>query len=305
MKIAAATSCSNEGRYLLEWVAHYIILGVKRFYIFTHNNVEDEAFVDAKAKLETLGFVTFIESERTGETRCFQMDNFCRARDMAKREGFDWLWCSDIDEYLVLTRHESASSFLREFPVNVAQVSLNWLIFGSNGEKDFDASRLHFERFSRHAPIDHPDHIYVKSFVRPDRSATMQLHIHDVRGNRVTSSGLPLRMLNSCGAETDFSCGYVAHFSIRSRGEFEAKQSRGYASEIHTTKIDEEYWLKRDANDLAAPPLTYHKLQLKMLLASWAAGSVYMHSFTSPNPNPHENQILDLPPYSPRFRPCS
>lgn len=303
MKVAAATSCSNEGRYLLEWVAHHFLLGFTRFYIFTHNNTEDEVFLDAKEKLLATGMVSFHESVRTGENRCFQMENFCRARDFCRDEAIDWLWCADLDEYLVLTNHQNVIQLLGGVSSNVAQISFSWLIYGSNGQKDFDADTLHFERFTRHAPLDHEDHIYVKSFVRVKLAGTMHLHLHQVLGPRLNGALKPLKITGKCSSRPVFIHGFVAHFSIRSRGEFEFKQNRGYASAVHETLIDEEYWSRRDRNELAGPPMTYHIMQLRSLLQSWKAGSPNL--FSTPNPNLHENHIIGYPHGRGIHRPCA
>lgn len=303
MKIAAATSCSDEGAYLLEWVAHHFILGVRRFYIFTHNNPETPAFVDAREKLEKLGCVTFYESIRTGENRCFQMENFCRARDFAREEGVDWLWCADLDEYLVLTAWESLPAMLCDVQPSVAQVSFNWLIYGSDGEESWDGVSTHFDRFRRIAPVDCPEHENVKSIVRPNMVGTMHLHLHEVNGQRLGSSLMPARITGRCITKVDFMGGHVAHFSLRSRAEYEAKQRRGYASAVHTTQIDEAYWAKRDRNDKPAPSMRSHNAILKALLESWRAGA--MHSFVHPSKHITEHEIPDHNYHRNRFRPCS
>ena len=300
MKLALATTCSNEGRYLLEWVAWHTLIGFGRFLIFTHNNREDDVFLNAKSILERTGVVEFHEAVKTGVTDDIQMDCYNSALKLCAGDC-EWMMPIDLDEYLVPTR--PLVTTLGGLPSRTAQVHFSWLVHGSAGEMEYNPSKTHFEKFNRCAPHDAFDSGCVKSIVRVARALKMNLHIHKVDGQSLDGDLLPPKYKNNCYLMRQHGLiGHVSHFSVRSREEFEWKANRGYASDFHTTKIDEDYWTRRDRNERPAPDMRFPAELIRLRLEEWASG--IMNIFPTPEASIHENQITDLP-NRPLFRPCA
>lgn len=270
---AIVTTCSKEARYLIEWVAHYSLLGFERFYIFEHENPQDEEFLSVKSTLESTGIVTFHEAVRTEATEDIQMDTYNSALALTQAEGIGWLFACDLDEYLVLRRHTSITHLLSEMPERVQQVIFSWRMYGSSGELTYDPSRVHFERFQTCAFELSGLNRSGKGIVRTNKAIKMGLHFHAVPG---ISIGGDLRIHDQVGKyhiQTPlYDVGILLHFGVRSREEFEAKQVRGYASEWHEQKIDEGYWERRNANEVLGPDLSKQSGLLHERMMSWMGG---------------------------------
>lgn len=277
--VAIATSCSREGRYIEEWVAHYSLLGVSRFFIFEHNNEEDEDTPAVKARLEATGKVTFLQAVKTGVTQDIQMDNFNVALDLALQENIGWLFCCDLDEYLVFRRHESLQELVDGFPDRVDQVTFSWMIYGSSGELTYDPDKLHFEKFKKCAGFNCPVNRAGKSMVRVANAIKMDLHHHQVKGVSIGGDLKPYRQLKRHEQlHPEHGIGFLAHFAVRSLEEFNLKSQRGYASSWHPPKPGDSYWERRDLNFEDGPDLSKQSANLRARLTEWESGTYPMDS---------------------------
>lgn len=275
-KIAAVTRCSTgEGKYLAEWAAWLSLLGVGRFYIYEHNNEPDAAFTAAADMLTSLGVAEFHPSTETGLTDNVQMDDMLSAAELCREAGIEWLITIDLDEFPVITRHDNLLHLVESMPPAVNQILLNWRLYGSSGETAFDGTRTHFEKFTHHALETHHTGRIGKGIIRVSALRKINLHLHSVSGITVNGDLEELRPAKHPhgGSRPAYGIGYLAHFSVRSRAEFEEKAQRGYPDEWHGKFPGERYWTNRNLNDVQGPDLSAQSTLIKQRLAAWEIGS--------------------------------
>ncbi len=132
--VCAVAVASGEEGFVEEWVAYHRLIGVDHFLLYDN---------DPKLPLRRLlrgfeNFVTVIDwpSDPTAGSAGpnLQIKTYMHALALA-RSRYRWVTFLDIDEFIVLRRHESLAAFLASFE-EFGSVRLNWHVFGHNGYYD-------------------------------------------------------------------------------------------------------------------------------------------------------------------------
>ena len=136
-----------EGRYIREFVEHYLSLGFTKV-IICDNNHDGEDDLDVINDYVEQGKV-IIEDYRN------QVKAQMRAyTDMYAKYGklCSWILFCDVDEFLVLTKHKSIEEFLK--PINYYEcVFINWMCMTDNNLIRYEDKPL-MERFTEPCPRD-------------------------------------------------------------------------------------------------------------------------------------------------------
>lgn len=121
----------NEAPYIEEWVSYHLALGVK--HIFLYDN-EDSP---------TLNNISCLDPYRASLTVChfpgfakqFEAYNHCLS--LSETHSYRWGGFIDIDEFIVLKKHENLIDFMTEHcPAGV--LSINWVVFSGNAAPNID-----------------------------------------------------------------------------------------------------------------------------------------------------------------------
>ena len=167
----------------------------------------------------------------------------------AGHNGAEWLCFLDADEFLVLEDYDSVSDLVRVAGQHGMPISLNWKIFGSNGERYY-RNELVVNRFPRCGEVTEDVNRHIKT-IGPKSAvdAGARVHVHgwvlaegqyyvDALGDRIEVEG--------CTFVTPprWKAAWVNHYIVKSLEEFEAKCRRGRA----TNAVDdpEKYRLNMD-----------------------------------------------------------
>jgi hypothetical protein len=118
MRVALVCIAKNEENYLQEWVSYYKKLGFTNVFMY-ENNWRSNLFDDDK-------FVVKIPFD--GEAQ--QLNSY---NNFVKHHGKDYDWGAffDVDEFLVLKKHNNISDFLLDYK-DYSSVAINWVLFGDN-----------------------------------------------------------------------------------------------------------------------------------------------------------------------------
>jgi glycosyltransferase involved in cell wall biosynthesis len=217
-RLAIVALVKNEGRYLPEWLAYHIRLGVEHFYIFDNGSTDD-----SRAALERFinyGYVTRID----WPVFPGQDDAYAYAARVFGPLA-EWLAFIDADEFFVLKQHDSLPALLAELDAD--QLLVFWKLFGHSG---------HRER---------PDGLAITSYVHCARelstvtkaivrSECIQYpYIHNcvtTSGHTVNDAGDPLRETWTHPREQrSEQLVRVNHYFTRSYEDYAAKIERGQA----------------------------------------------------------------------------
>ena len=103
MKILVVSAMRDEGPFILEWISHYLCLGVSHFLIYTNDcfdNTEEILLL-----LSDAGIVTLVNND----TPVNQKPPQWRALNMASKHpllsDFDWVLVTDVDEFVLSLIH--------------------------------------------------------------------------------------------------------------------------------------------------------------------------------------------------------
>lgn len=242
----------DEGRYLPEWIAHYLALGFDRIVIY-----------DNDSKSETLAVEDICAQQDARITVIpwpdvpSQFSQIAAYEDALARCATDWIAFFDTDEFLVLKKHASIQSYLKSAPVDAGAVCINWVIFGSSGEAHYRPELVarRFRRCSLTTGINQ----HVKSIVRKAGARRMS-HPHSPelrkRFTYVDGDLKPIKLeQRAFNANYTYETAQLNHYVLRSREEYQWKLERGTAEPreggFKNRKFadPEAFWAKHDFND--------------------------------------------------------
>lgn len=207
--IALVCIAKNEDLYLSEWINYHYKLGFDHIFIYQNDwrwNV----------------------SVRHPGAHYLEMDGPCQQisayNDFLKTYGknYEWVAFLDVDEFLVLKKHDSAKRFLRSFD-GAPAVGINWALFGDNNQC---APILDYSCLRRFTKRNRDLISLIKSIVRPSLVKVTGIHGPDgvdiigANGSMFRGSENPLG---------DLGVAQVNHYFCKTIMEFNAKRLRGRA----------------------------------------------------------------------------
>lgn len=208
----------NEAPYLLEWIAHYRVLGFERITIY--DNESNDASWRILTPLAKAGVIEAIYW-RNRRKQHKQQSAYNHAR-LRQRGSLEWCLIVDLDEFLVLGEGLMLDDLVPRDP-GISAVAVPWRIFGSSGQLHRETG-LTIERF-RYAAAENS--ASSKSLVRLRDVAWMGTHwpklssgrMIDIAGNAFDPDQLPHSTIDGRAR--------IHHYFSRSWEEFECKRVRG------------------------------------------------------------------------------
>lgn len=239
--LAVCVIAKNEGPYFKEWIEWHRAKGVDKFFVYDNESTDDTR--EILRPYISQGIVDYISWP--GYRR-----QLAAYDDCLDRHRFDCRWIAfiDMDEFIVPIKDATIPQFLSRFE-QFAAVEINWLIYGSGGNKTKTDEGV-MKRFRRHSQPEHRLNRHVKSIVNPRMVYTM-IGCHEVariksraadsHGNAIT------RNFKDRTPQQDVI--RINHYAVRSLEEFREKQMRGRASGTQTS-VPMEYFNQYDLNDI-------------------------------------------------------
>jgi glycosyltransferase involved in cell wall biosynthesis len=234
IKMGLVSVIKNEERDIAEWLAYHLALGFDRILLYDHRSTDRTASIvrrfAARFPVEMIGYV-YVERWRPFQARPFME----AAKSLA--QSCDWILACDADEFLMGEAPETFREFLAAQPPEVAQICLNWRIFGSGGHERRPEGSLLIETFTKCAPPNFWSNHHVKSVARPQKILDcFNAHFFVVNGKTVDVDGNPIKwkdpakwslegMVESKPKNEKF---WINHYFTKSREEWERKIARGY-----------------------------------------------------------------------------
>lgn len=130
MSVSIFTAVNNEGPYLLDWIAHYRVLGIDN--ILVYSLAPEDGTAKILDLLQEHGFLTHLRlSDEKPSIFVQAQKHFWQS---AARERSDWLMGLDVREYINIRNEKLLlRDALADMPANVDAVVLPRQIFGFNG----------------------------------------------------------------------------------------------------------------------------------------------------------------------------
>jgi hypothetical protein len=207
MKIALVCIAKNEDNYIKEWCDYHLKLGFDDIFIY-QNNWRTSIFSDKIHNFEIDGVSKQIESYNSF------INNF--------HSKYDWAAFFDVDEFLVLKKHNNVKDFISEYS-NYNSIGVNWVLFGDNGLNDCDNGNYEvIKRFTKRQSKINP---HIKSIVKLNPNVRMSVHNPNctwVDTNNIEHTG----PFNYQGND---DVAIINHYFCKTKKEFITKVMRGRA----------------------------------------------------------------------------
>jgi hypothetical protein len=136
-----------EGRYIREFVEHYLNLGFTKVIICDNNHDGEDDLGVIKDYAEQGKVI--IEDYRNQVKA--QMMAYSIIYEKYKNECHAIMFV-DVDEHLILHKHKNIGEFLASFPEDWEQILINWKCFNDNNLIHYDPRPLK-ERFTQPIPF--------------------------------------------------------------------------------------------------------------------------------------------------------
>lgn len=247
--VTVVTTMKNEGAFLLEWLAHYRVLGAAHFYI-AHNDSEDP-LPEMLARLEEMGLVR-AHATRNWSHGGIQRTALRQARWYDEVMQAKWLWVCDADEFLVVKVGDGSFSALIEASGGADVIGVSWRLFGSSGISGYCEAPVtrQFTRCERP-----PRAAYVKSLFRR-QAEMMRFGVHMPHPRE----GVKLCFAMAGGAawqpakgrlilRARYDVAQVNHYALRARDSFLVKRDRGRVNHAGED-MGADYWARFEHNDV-------------------------------------------------------
>lgn len=242
-KAAVVTSVRDDGIYLLDWIAHHLVLGFEHVVIYTNDNSDgSEQLLRALAQH---GVITLIESETDGneppEGKAFGH----AVQLLHDLRDFEWVLFVDSDEYFVPgpQYNNSVSNVIsavrRRFGERPPSgICYDWLWFVSGMRFEREPGPL-LERFQHARP-----HHLTKCLARMQDMVSMRHdHYAEVKqGGFIVGSTFDVVDLSTIFRRTpEYAGGRINHYWPRSFEEFAIKKARGATLKMAVNLYDRPY----------------------------------------------------------------
>ena len=260
----------NERPYLLEWIAYHSNLGFSPIYVYDNDSSDgSSALLNTLHEKRVIQYVPWPDLEegfssknrREGpQTHAY---NHCVSNCSA-----EWICFLDADEFFNLKKDNSIQEFLCRFDDSVGAIAVNWRVFGSSGQQDYNPAPV-ISKFNLATPEEHGANRNVKSVCRRSDISRMHIHVCSLkRGNYVNADNEPVEVENGgLVRHPSFSVAQINHYVIKSVEEFEWKRGRGDATLVagdseKYRKMDSTFFSYHDINEIA--DLTIHRFRDKV-----------------------------------------
>jgi hypothetical protein len=219
MKTVVVCIAKDENQYIEEWVNYYEKLGFDEIFMYEND------------------WICPIDRPLLKKKKIFgnhmQMSAY---NDFLKnyRNDYDWIAFFDVDEFLVLKKHNNIKDFLMEND-NGFGIAVNWMFFGACGKRERgEYSNSLLKQFTkRQDPVDQ----HIKTIMKSKSGAMMVLphnpntHLFDTNGKMVSgpfNKGGPIDQVQ------------LNHYHHKTYEDWLIRCKRGQAD--HTpTKVPEEW----------------------------------------------------------------
>jgi hypothetical protein len=206
-----------EKEYIKEFIQYHLFLGFDHIYLYDDEDVP--IYKDLLDPSWPVTIIPIILIKENASQRTKMLNHFFRNY---KNKHF-WAACIDVDEFIVLKKHDNIHDFLNEYIPNNGGIGINWVLFGSNGHKVYTDKPV-LERFIK---CGNPNQHIKTIFVCKDAIEMSNPHFVSRYRFGHTKSTNNIKIPNAFNTNPDMSICQINHYHTKSEEEYAQKQKRG------------------------------------------------------------------------------
>jgi hypothetical protein len=249
MQLTVISTMKNEGPFILDWLAHYRVLGFDSFVICWNDC--DDGTDRMLIRLEELGLIT--QHPTVIRKGGIHRSALRQARRKAAVQEADWVLICDVDEYLNVHVGDHTVHAMLEASGEADCITVPWRIFGSGGVEAYEDRPVPDQFLRAEPPWDAETNPLTGKFVKSlfrDQSRFGRLGLHEPVAPE--DADPPLRFVYPGGKPKaeggpSFEIAQMNHYMLRSLDSYLVKRDRGRANHMkHVLGLD--YWKKWNRN---------------------------------------------------------
>ena len=218
MKVALVCIAKNEDNYIQEWIDYNLKLGFDHIFIYKNNwnyelSHEKVTIIDFPGEVKQLSsYNTFI-------------DNY--------HDKYDWAAFFDVDEFLVLKKHNNIKEFISEYS-EYNSIAINWVLFGDNNLSEI--TNNNYSLINRFTKRQVGVNIHVKTITKLYKHIRYQTphapNVEWVSPDKKIGHG-------NFNYEGNDNIAQINHYFCKTKEEFKMKISKGRSDTTMSRKIIE------------------------------------------------------------------
>ena len=217
----------DEGRYIVEWLAHHFAIGFARILVYDHGSVDSmPSTLDRIAAVDRrLKRVPWQVAEGSPQVSAYNHG--------LAHVTTPWIAFLDLDEFLVPHADGSLPAYLARVPDDVACIHINWRGFGSGG-RETDDYALVTRTFTRCARPSWDNNCHFKTLARTALTSKVLVHDVDVRSGRSVLSDFQEAevLVRGQSKRSNHKAIQINHYQSKTYVEFEQRMLRGSANYV-------------------------------------------------------------------------
>lgn len=246
-ELAITSIQRNRARWLKEWLAFHLTVGVQRFYLYAHGCTDGSV----ELLLRLARHWPIVLHEVPPDTPRPQVAAYQHAWS-AYGEQVDWMAFIDGDEFLFPTRHATLQEALQPFREQpVSAVGVHWVCYGSSGHLD-EPDGLVLENFTRHSGAEFAANRHLKSIVRGGEPGVVPngSHVFPTPRGTVDDIGRPVTSGLMLDHEPSYAALRINHYVTQSWQFFSEFKQHSGAADLSPDVIRPDAWFhSHDRNE--------------------------------------------------------
>lgn len=257
----------NESHILKQWIDHYIIEGVNKFFMIDNGSNDNY-----KPILNP--YILNKKVELVIDTTKHSQNNLYNKYFLNKCKLYDWVMVCDLDEFIYARRDcKKITNYLSKLNDSISQVFVPWKIFGSNGKNTMNeeqpknviesfTKRINYNKEKDFQGVIIENNIkysFTKCIVKTKHLINLNIHSHKTKNNNYITSDNKKNNIHKNNSfakinENILNESYLQlnHYAIQSFSWFmKVKTTRGDAT-INNNVRNENYYREFDkcSNDI-------------------------------------------------------
>jgi hypothetical protein len=225
MKVSLVCIAKDEDDYIEEWVNYHLKLGFDNIFIYQN---------DWQCNVQSTKVTKFQFGGKKKQVESYNhfIQNYWGLQD--------WIAFFDVDEFLVLKKHDNVKNFLMDYE-DYDGIGINWVFFGSNGLKKVKNNE--YSVLSRFTMRSKKPNKHIKSIIKSNKESKMSVHYpnHNICNTHKKIFYGPF-------AEPNDEIAQLNHYFTKSLEEFKRKRKRGRSDDGTIREFSDFYTL--DINEV-------------------------------------------------------
>lgn len=173
MKVSLVSIFWNESKYLKEWIEFHLLIGIDKIYLVNNNSTDNymtilQPYIENGKVILSNIYVDITKNQGGHDNEVLLVKEWVKEMNRIVGESQEeWIIHVSTDEFIFPTKKDNIKDVLSQFPKNVGEISVNWVLFGNNGI-ELKENELLIDKIRKSSKDDEVYNLHVKPILRPE-----------------------------------------------------------------------------------------------------------------------------------------